>query len=562
MAAGGRLPRGWMWWLVAAAFVAISHSGSARADRQSAEQCAKAPPAPIPLVRENSVLYPGFHALVARITPGASGFDMLRRSTALKPNCHRHFVPDVPGGDIWFRFETTYSGQNASSWVLALEEPQIARMTVHEILPNGTERIKRNGAEVPDRDRDMRLRRVVVGLAPASDGVTRYLVHIDPGVSPTVTPSLQRYAHYETEETAYLVVLCTFIGFLGAIALYNINLFFNLGVSAAPFYVIYTVLIIINTAIFGGLTIWMTPWTWPRAVLDHAMELTALGAALSLVHYCRLLLRLGTEWPAADRWVKGLNAALLGAYAIHLIDPPATTWPLHLVYIIGIVMLCALAYRRARQGNRPARLVSIGFIFLFVGVATQTILYYQAPTIEEVLGIAWFSKFSVQDGFFYLGIAGEATFMSVAVLAFFSDGSAPVQTSGQLQLDMDDRNRRFLAALDAATDAHMAELDLDVGRLANLLAVSERTLRRRLHEVSATTPAEYVRRRRLERARLLIENNSFGTVAEVARAVGLAHAGHFAKLYREAFGHLPKEGLRAAPSTPDADTTTEPVRTT
>ena len=98
----------------------------------------------------------------------------------------------------------------------------------------------------------------------------------------------------------------------------------------------------------------------------------------------------------------------------------------------------------------------------------------------------------------------------------------------------------------------MGERDLDVEHLARYLATSERTLRRRVKNICGTTPAQFIRPRRLERARTMLRNETYGTVAEVSLAVGLAHAGHFARLYKDAFGSTPSEEAQRADASPSA----------
>ena len=77
--------------------------------------------------------------------------------------------------------------------------------------------------------------------------------------------------------------------------------------------------------------------------------------------------------------------------------------------------------------------------------------------------------------------------------------------------------------------------------LTGLLHLSERTLYRRLGELAGLTPAAWLRELRLHQARQLLEAGGFGSVAEVADAVGFASAKHFNNLYAERFGRRPSE---------------------
>jgi signal transduction histidine kinase/CheY-like chemotaxis protein len=89
--------------------------------------------------------------------------------------------------------------------------------------------------------------------------------------------------------------------------------------------------------------------------------------------------------------------------------------------------------------------------------------------------------------------------------------------------------------------AHLADDQFGPPELARLLAVSERTLYRRLGELAGLTPAAWLREMRLHRARLLLEAGGFGTVTAVAEAVGFGSARNFSDLYVERFGRRPSD---------------------
>ena len=89
--------------------------------------------------------------------------------------------------------------------------------------------------------------------------------------------------------------------------------------------------------------------------------------------------------------------------------------------------------------------------------------------------------------------------------------------------------------------AHLPDERFGPAELARLLSLSERTLYRRLGELTGLTPAAWLRELRLHQARQLLEAGGFGSVAEVADAVGFASAKHFSNVYAERFGRRPNE---------------------
>ncbi|MGD1913743.1 MAG: helix-turn-helix transcriptional regulator [Rivularia sp. (in: cyanobacteria)] len=76
--------------------------------------------------------------------------------------------------------------------------------------------------------------------------------------------------------------------------------------------------------------------------------------------------------------------------------------------------------------------------------------------------------------------------------------------------------------------------------LAQLVGVSDRTLRRGFRELFDTTVFNYLKQKRMEQAeRLLREGNR--SVAEVANLVGYSHLGLFAGVFKRHYGISPRE---------------------
>jgi len=87
-----------------------------------------------------------------------------------------------------------------------------------------------------------------------------------------------------------------------------------------------------------------------------------------------------------------------------------------------------------------------------------------------------------------------------------------------------------------------------VGELAAHAHVSVRSLEEGFQRHLDTTPMSYLRRVRLTRAHaeLALADPREQTVAAVARRWGFQHLGRFAQVYREQFGELPAQTLKAS----------------
>jgi AraC-like DNA-binding protein len=92
-----------------------------------------------------------------------------------------------------------------------------------------------------------------------------------------------------------------------------------------------------------------------------------------------------------------------------------------------------------------------------------------------------------------------------------------------------------------------AAAPLDMSRLASRLGVSMRTLQENFRRYYGTSPREFLIECRLERARQrLLAAGGGDSVTLIAVEAGFGDMGYFSAKYREKFGELPSETLRAA----------------
>ncbi|HYE58532.1 MAG TPA: ATP-binding protein, partial [Rhodothermales bacterium] len=111
-------------------------------------------------------------------------------------------------------------------------------------------------------------------------------------------------------------------------------------------------------------------------------------------------------------------------------------------------------------------------------------------------------------------------------------------------MPLEDTNAAFVRRVQAAIAARLSDPDFDVPALASALFMSERTLQRRIAELTGFAAGTYVRHVRLLHAKELIERNAYQTLSEVARAVGFQNVSHFSRRYTETFGVAPSSRIQ------------------
>ena len=95
-------------------------------------------------------------------------------------------------------------------------------------------------------------------------------------------------------------------------------------------------------------------------------------------------------------------------------------------------------------------------------------------------------------------------------------------------------------------DAHLGE-PLALAALAAVAGVAPRTLQHAFRAFLHTTPAAYVRERRLAAVHAALQRGDARSVTDVLIAHGIHGFGHFAKAYARRYGHAPSVTARQAP---------------
>lgn len=112
----------------------------------------------------------------------------------------------------------------------------------------------------------------------------------------------------------------------------------------------------------------------------------------------------------------------------------------------------------------------------------------------------------------------------------------PMITASEVMVTSMDQ--QFLERLQKIVEENMGEETFQVEDLGRQIGLSRSQLQRKLAALLDCSPAAYLRRVRLERAKQLLEKNA-GTVTEICFQVGYGNVSAFARAFREAFGESP-----------------------
>jgi YesN/AraC family two-component response regulator len=99
---------------------------------------------------------------------------------------------------------------------------------------------------------------------------------------------------------------------------------------------------------------------------------------------------------------------------------------------------------------------------------------------------------------------------------------------------------QFIVDVKRVMEKHLMNEQFGVESMADALAMSRRTLMRKLTAVTGQAPVKFIRGYRLERAQQMLHDHS-APIWEVAVKTGFGSASYFTKCYKDHFGMSPKE---------------------
>ncbi|MEO7984237.1 MAG: ATP-binding protein, partial [Bacteroidota bacterium] len=107
-------------------------------------------------------------------------------------------------------------------------------------------------------------------------------------------------------------------------------------------------------------------------------------------------------------------------------------------------------------------------------------------------------------------------------------------------------NDIFIRDLYKQLDELLDDPQFSVDALAKKMAMSQRTLNRKLKAIMNITPVEFIRRYRLQKAAILLSSGN--TIADAAFAAGFETASYFSQCFKEEYGKTPTEFISQATS--------------
>ncbi|MCV3272094.1 helix-turn-helix domain-containing protein [Roseobacter sinensis] len=496
-------------------------------------------------------------------------------------SCGGVFTAPVPSQALWLRFAVANAHTAEREWVISFIEKIFDEVVLFEDRDGTLVELSRAGRTIRPEAKDSTALRTGFPIVMQPDDDRVFYLRIIGTFEPTITAVIMSAELFSDWTTATLLMTALFLAYVATFALLSVIVFRQVDRRFYQYYTLYLVCLFMFSFIYDGWLNQLFEVTLPATTLTPVTEGFAGLGMLANVQYCRILLNVDADAQPWRRLFQFLSVVIIAVTGLAVLDPWHLAMPLHLIYFVSPLILLVVAIRKIRARLPQAWPVAASLLTFSGGLFVAVYSFLVPVSITEAssaLDVVLARPLSLG---YIAAIVGETLFMMLAIstmvrAAQVERRSAVVELAAlgqrvkdieQLQGNAEKTTRARLEALEAvladnpqskqhlpirhqfldrATEGvldNIGDQSFGVEKLAAALAVSQKTLGRRLKQANGQSPASFIRSVRLNYARNLILLDQYNTVAEIAHAAGFSSASNFAKLYRQQFGETPSQSI-------------------
>lgn len=496
--------------------------------------------------------------------------------------CIGSFPITPPYSALWLRFSVANPHDGQVDWVISFMETIIDDVVLYEHTAEGRVVVAQNGRVLPGELKADAAVKTALSFSLASGQEKQFYLRLSGTFSELITPVLVTDNLFERWTIMFGAVSALLLGFTAMLAVFSVLLFRHAPSHFYKYYTLFVVSCFFFTLLFDG---WFNRLFDVQYSVKTMIPLIEFAAGLGIianVQYCRVLLSGGTMPPGQRLTLQILTGITVLSTVLVVWNPWVFALPHHLLFFLSPVVLLVLALRRLGSGLVQVPAVCAALLCFTSGLAVANYFFLFPVQISQTssvldLMLMWPVTFS-----YAFAIIGEAFFMILAIsmmlhamrqqsaralteTATLRDALAAEKIQNERALKAraaqikvltttiaPDDTKAILSASDQfanrATKSvidHIETEGFGPKDLAAELAVSEKTLGRRLQDARNLSPAAFIRSVRLQFARELILLQKLGSVTEVAHAAGFSNPRHFARLYKSEFRETPSQTIKA-----------------
>lgn len=108
------------------------------------------------------------------------------------------------------------------------------------------------------------------------------------------------------------------------------------------------------------------------------------------------------------------------------------------------------------------------------------------------------------------------------------------------KIEVVSEDEKFLSQITTLIEDHLGDFDFNVNSLCEQMGLGNKSVYRKLKQLTGQTPVEYIKSIRMKKAAMLLGQQKF-TVSEVMYRVGFSNTSYFSKCFQAEFGVTPRQ---------------------
>lgn len=320
-------------------------------------------------------------------------------------------------GHYWLRFSLKNNTTAAEQRILSIDYAHVKKLVLYQVTNGSLQQIGLTSAGQAYKERTIASRYPSLRLSLPAYSETQYIAKFQPGHIPLEYAfklyPVDSFYKSQLESTVFFIL---FTGFLLALLIYNLSLYFSLQLSQFLYYSIILILAILVNLGYEGYLYMLFDSLSVDSVSGFILRSGSLTGVL-LIQFLQYTVALNRYIPRLNRYANFLKIIFLSLLIISFIfvEIHAVVEPLLLMIMLVIF---SVSIRVFLDGNKAALYIAMAMMFFLIGLASEFLVFTTQESVVEVSSfeagyLEWLRNYS-----YYICQTIAYFFLSMALAIF------------------------------------------------------------------------------------------------------------------------------------------------
>jgi len=320
-------------------------------------------------------------------------------------------------GHYWLRFSLKNDSNSAQERILSIDYAHVKELVLYQVTNGSLQQIGLTGAEQAYKERTIASRYPSLRLSLPAFSETQYIAKLQPGHIPLeYVIKLYPVDYFYKSQLESTVFFILFTGFLLALLVYNLSLYFSLRLSQFLYYSIILVLGILVNLGYEGFMYMLFDGLSVDSVSGFLLRMGSVTSVL-LIQFTQNTVALDRYIPQLNRYANFLKIILLALLIISFafVEIQAAVDPLLLMIMLVVFLVSVRVYR---DGNKAALYIAMSMMSFLIGGASEILVFTTQNSVVEVSSFEVGYLEWLRNYFYYICQAIALFFLSMALAIF------------------------------------------------------------------------------------------------------------------------------------------------